>query len=358
MPTMSTDTRGSTRASSMTDLPRYRSAYRSPRSRACLGTSFGEGNLLYGVAILEVSEAGTEIGQPGEVDGLCDDDGVGGAAAAVSGEIERGGGEVERAFETERAATGDGVGLARRDRSVLEEEDRLHGSAGGGGEHSHGAAADRQGLVRIAGAPGVVEGDSSPVDGAATAHREAASVEDVEAGQERHAGVATTDVDATTVDARRENPRDAVDVQVGVIAPRELRSRSPSERVRLGRDTCLRRRGETTTHGVPRDRDRSGGHLAASAAHQRAAVARIDDDAAGGVHGSAAGRVERMGGRRVQGIDTVGRVLRTGDRTGAHRRALETEDAHEYRGPGLADDGLHERVIACIEAAAGRVIDS
>src|SRR2546426_5200480 len=127
-------------------------------SRACLGTSFGEGSLLDGVAVLEVAEAGTETAQPGEVDGLCDDDRVGGAAAAVSGEIERGGGEVECAFETERAATGDGVGLTRRDRSVLEEEDRLHGSAGGGGEHSHGAAADRQGLGRIVCAPGVCAG--------------------------------------------------------------------------------------------------------------------------------------------------------------------------------------------------------
>src|SRR6266436_5457168 len=263
MPTKSTNTTARARAPCLT-CPGTARCIGRRGSRACLGTSFGEGNLLYGVAVLEVSEAGTEIAQPGEVDGLCDDDGVGGAATAVSGEIERGGGEVECAFEAECAATGDGVGLARRDRSVLEEEDRLHGSAGGGGEHAHGAAADRQGLVRIVGAPGVVEGNATPVDGAATAHREAASVEDVETGQERHGGVAATDVDATTVDARREKPRDAVDVQVGVIAPRELRSRSPGERVRLGRDTRLRRRGETTTHGVPRDRDRVGGQVTAN----------------------------------------------------------------------------------------------
>src|SRR5438552_13553814 len=87
------------------------------RGRSCRRgrTSVGERNLLDGVAVLQVAEAGAEIAQPGEVDRLCDDDRVGGAAAAVSGEIEGGCGEVECAFETECAATGDGVGLTRRE---------------------------------------------------------------------------------------------------------------------------------------------------------------------------------------------------------------------------------------------------
>src|SRR5207245_1080469 len=100
------------------------------------------------------------------------------------GEIEGRGREVERPFESESTAAGDGVGLTRRDRSVLEEEDPFHGAAGGGGERARRPAADPDGLVREVAAPRVVERDPGAHHGAAAALRQGPSVQDVEAGHE------------------------------------------------------------------------------------------------------------------------------------------------------------------------------
>src|SRR5436309_5989637 len=177
MPMKSTSESGSTSASSVTDTPRHRSAYRPPRVMRLPRTSFSEGHLLDGAAVREVGAAGAETARPGEADGRCDEDAAAGAAAAASGEGEGGGREIDRPFKAEGAATRNGVGRARRDRSVLEEEHRLHRSARGGGERSAGAAADRHRLVRVGAAPGVVEGDVGAADGPASPHAEAASVE-------------------------------------------------------------------------------------------------------------------------------------------------------------------------------------
>src|SRR5882724_1589340 len=137
MPMKSTSESGSTSASSVTDTPRHRSADRSPRVMRLPRTSFGERDLLDGAAVREVGAAGAEAARPGEADGRCDEDAAAGAAAAASGEGEGGGREVDRPIEAEGAATGNGVGRARRDRSVLEEEHPLHRSARGGGERSY-----------------------------------------------------------------------------------------------------------------------------------------------------------------------------------------------------------------------------
>ena len=95
----------------------------------------------------------------------------------------------------------------------------------------------------------------------------------------------------------------------------------------------------------------------AAAFVQRVAVVRIVDDPAVGVDVGAPVQIDRLGGRWVQGIDTVPRILDARNRPRAHSRALEPEDTHEYRRAGLGDDGLHERVITRIEAAEGRMID-
>src|SRR5206468_1771856 len=108
-------------------------------------TSFSEGNPRDRVAVLEAPVIGIEPARPGEGDQRCDEDRVVRVAAAVSGEVEGGGQEVDRAREIEGTAPGNGVRLARPDPSILEEEHRLHGSARGGGERSDGAAADRHG---------------------------------------------------------------------------------------------------------------------------------------------------------------------------------------------------------------------
>src|SRR5438477_3557824 len=358
MPMKSTSESGSTSASSVTDTPRHRSAYRSPRVMRLPRTSFGERDLLDGAAVREVGAAGAETARPGEADGRCDEDAAAGAAAAASGEREGGGREIDRPFEAEGAATRNGVGRARRDRSVLEEEHPLHRSARGGGERSAGAAADGHWLVPVGAASGVVEGDPRAAYRAAPAHAEAAPVEDVGARHEGHAGGSTTDGDAVAVDARSENGGGvATDALVDVIATPDRGGCPSGERVRLWRNPRRRRRGVAATRGVPGDGDRGGGHAGASAAVHRAVAARVDDDAARGVYGSAAGRVERVVGRRVQRIDAVGRIQRAGDRARAHRRTIEAEDSHEDRGTGLRDDGFHEPVVAGIEAAAGRVID-
>src|SRR5207247_4378658 len=89
---------------------------------------------------------------------------------------------------------------------------------------------------------------------------------------------------------------------------------------------------------------------------QTCALPIFDDPARRG-YGSAAVHVERTGGRRVQGVDTVGAGLRAGDRERAHGRALEAENAHEQCGPRLADDGLDEPGIARVVAAVRRVLD-
>src|SRR2546430_16368903 len=93
MPMKSTSESGSTSASSVTDTPRHRSAYRSPRVMRLPRTSFGERDLLDGAAVREVGAAGAETARPGEADGRCDEDAAAGAAAAASGEGEGGGGE-------------------------------------------------------------------------------------------------------------------------------------------------------------------------------------------------------------------------------------------------------------------------
>src|SRR5438046_154772 len=289
MPMKSTNESGSTSASSVTAKPRRRSRYRSPWVMRLPRTSFGECDLLDGAAVREVGAGGGETARPGEADGRCDEDAAAGAAAAASGEGEGGGREVDRPFEAEGAATGDGVGRARRDRSVLEEEHPLHRSARGGGERSHGAAADGHGLVPVGAASGVVEGDARAVDRATPAHAEAASVEDVGARHERHVGAAATDGYPVAVDAGGENGGGAADARADVIATPDRGSCPAGERARLRRNARRRRRRVAATRGVPGDGDRGGGHAGASAAVHRAAAARIDDDAAGGVHGSAAG---------------------------------------------------------------------
>src|SRR5438876_7753413 len=219
MPMKSTNESGSTSASSVTAKPRRRSRYRSPWVMRLPRTSFGECDLLDGAAVREVGAGGAETARPGEADGRCDEDAAADAAAAASGEGEGGGREVDRPVEAEGAATGNGVSQARRDRSVLEEEHPLHRSARGGGERSAGAAADGHRLVRVGAASGVVEGDAGAVDGPASAHAEAASVEDVGARHEGHAGGSTTDGDAVAVDARSENGGGvATDALVDVIA--------------------------------------------------------------------------------------------------------------------------------------------
>src|SRR5438876_10178428 len=256
MPMKSTSESGSTSASSVTDTPRHRSPYRSPRVMPLPRTSFGEGNLLDGAAVREVGAGGAETARPGEADGRCDEDAAADAAAAASGEGEGGGREVDRPFEAEGAATGNGVGRARRDRSVLEEEHPLHRSARGGGERSAGAAADGHWLVPVGAASGVVEGDPRAVDGPASAHAEAAPVEDVGARHEDHVGAAATDGYAVAVDARGENGGGAADALVDVIATSDRGSCPASERVRLWRNARRRRRRVAATRGIPGDRDR------------------------------------------------------------------------------------------------------
>src|SRR5213078_4392285 len=109
MPMKSTSKRGSSTASSMNDAPRRRSACGRRGARAFPQPSFAEGDLHDGVTVLEATVIGIETARPGEGEGRCDDDGVGGVAAAVAGEVERRGREVERALEAEGAAPGNGV---------------------------------------------------------------------------------------------------------------------------------------------------------------------------------------------------------------------------------------------------------
>src|SRR5207247_10125299 len=133
MPMKSTSESGSTSASSVTDTPRHRSAYRSPRVMRLPRTSFGERDLLDGAAVREVGAAGAEGARPGEADGRCDEDAAADAVAAASGEGEGGGGEIDRPFEAEGAGTGNRVRRAPCVRSVLEAEHGLHRYAGAGG---------------------------------------------------------------------------------------------------------------------------------------------------------------------------------------------------------------------------------
>src|SRR5437867_4290572 len=293
MPMKSTNESGSTSASSVTAKPRRRSRYRSPWVMRLPRTSFGECDLLDGAAVREVGAGGGETARPGEADGRCDQDAAAGAAAAASGEGEGGGREVDRPFEAEGAATGNGIGRARRDRSVLEEEHPLHRSARGGGERSAGAAADGHRLVPVAAASGVVEGDPRAAYRAAPAHAEAAPVEDVGARHEGHVGAAATDGYAVAVDARGENGGGAADALADVVAPPDRGGCAASERVRPWRNPRRRRRRGAATHGIPGDRDRGRAHAGASAAVPRAAAARLDADAEGAVHATAAARVDR-----------------------------------------------------------------
>src|SRR5207249_6962864 len=212
---------------------------------------------------------------------------------------------------------------------------------------------DRHGLVFVGprSRSGVVEGDAGAIDAAAV-HGEATSVDDVGAGLEGHVGGApgpTLTVNGeTAVDPGVESVcADAVDAGIGVVArQRERGSGEPGERVRLPRNTGLRRRGEAGTRHAPGDGDRGRARDAGAAAFvQRVAVVRIVNDPAVGVDVGAPVQVDRFGGRWVQRIDTVPRILDARDRPRAHHRALEAEDAHEYRRAGLGDDGLHERVI-------------
>src|SRR5439155_23995335 len=74
----------------------------------------------------------------------------------------------------------------RGDRPVLEEEHGLHRAARGGGEKAEGSAGDTHGPVAVVAARGVVEGHARALDRAGPAHREPASVEEVDPGLERH----------------------------------------------------------------------------------------------------------------------------------------------------------------------------
>src|SRR5438876_5725911 len=248
------------------------------------------------------------------------------------------------------------------------------------GERALHGASDRHGSV-FGGSrsrSGVVEGDAGAVETTAV-HVEAASVKDVGAGPEGHVGAApgrTLNVDAAAVNPGREGVRTAVvDLATGIAATsvvdgaidrvtgqREPRSGHPGERIRLPRNIALRRRGEagTVPPRGPGDSDRCGGHAGASAVVQRVVVARIAGDPAVGVYGKAAVHVDRLGDGWVLREDTEVRTLDPRNRSRAHRRALETEDGHEYRGAGLGNDGFHEVVLVRpvrIEAADRRVMD-
>src|SRR5437773_6486696 len=204
------------------------------------GTSFGEGDRLDRRRVGETREVVAQAAVACELDAVGDEDGVGGGAAgggAASRENEGSGREVERPLEDEVAATGHGVLLSRADRAILKEEHRLHGSARGGVERSHGATADRNRLVWTAGARSVVEGDAGAVY-RASGHVETASVEDVDTGRERHLGADASNTYAVAVHTGRENLRAAVDLAIVVIARcrADLCIGSTAERVRLGRE--------------------------------------------------------------------------------------------------------------------------
>src|SRR5262249_36474108 len=120
--------------------------------------------------------------------------------------------EVECPLESEGTATVDGVVPVRAapaDCPISEEEYRLHGSARGSRERSRRATADVHGPRRVARGRGVEESDAGTVD-RAPGYLEAASVEDVDPGRERHLG-GPIDAYAVAVDARLENPRTAAD---------------------------------------------------------------------------------------------------------------------------------------------------
>src|SRR3989454_583119 len=190
--------------------------------------SFCEGDPLDGVAVLKAAEIGTESRVTADGDGPCDEDGVVGGDLTASGEREIRGREVERSGEVEVAATRNDVcALARLrdDRPVLEEEDSLRRSARGGVEEAEGATGEIHGPVGVLALRGVVEGHARALDRAVSAHRQPASVEDVDARLERHRRAAA-DTYAVAVGAGVESHHSAADIHGGgrsKIAARELR---------------------------------------------------------------------------------------------------------------------------------------
>src|SRR5206468_11850688 len=96
----------------------------------------------------------------------------------------------------------------------------------------------------------------------ASAYVETASVEDVDAGRERHLGVDATNSCAVAVHTGRENLRAAIDVEIVVIARcrRERGSGSPGERILPRRSIPGRRRGHAATHHAAGHGDRYGAY--------------------------------------------------------------------------------------------------
>src|SRR5439155_273347 len=108
------------------------------------GSSFVESDRLDRRRVGETREVVAQAAVACELDGVGDEDGVGGGATgggAASRENEGSGREVERPLEDEVAAAGHRVLLSRADRAILKEEHRLQGSARRHVERSHGATA-------------------------------------------------------------------------------------------------------------------------------------------------------------------------------------------------------------------------
>src|SRR5947208_4677517 len=325
--------------------------------------SFGEGDLLDQATAFETAEICTESRIAADGDGRCDQDGVVGGELTASGESEIRGREVERSLEVEAAATRNDVRTLARfrgDRPVLEEEHSLHRSARGGGEKAEGATGDTHGPIAVAGARGVVESHARALDRALSAHRQPASVEDVDAGLERHHGAAG-DGYAAAVDAGVES-RPAVYLHGGAgrskVAARELRSCALGERVRLRRNAGPAPewvRAVAGTAVAPGDGDRCAEDRPGPGV-QRAGGARVHDDAARGAQRAAASVSGETRSSRAQGVDAARRILEAGDRARAHPRALEAEHAHEYRWAALGDNRLDVLGVARVVAADGRVV--
>src|SRR5437762_513535 len=195
------------------------------------GTSFGERDVLDRTPARETREVVGQGSAARKLDGVGDEDDIAAGGVVVSRESKVRGREVQRSLETEGAATVDGVVSGRaagRDRPILEEEHRLHGSARGGRERSRGTV-DVDAPICVARGRGVVERDAGAVyrgsASASSVYLEAASVDDVDAGSERHVGAAS-DLYAITVDAGPESRRAAGDTRwrvaptltVGVVA--------------------------------------------------------------------------------------------------------------------------------------------
>src|SRR5947207_15775280 len=99
------------------------------------GTSFGEGDRLDRRRVGETREVVAQAAVARELDGVGDEDGVGGGAAgggAASRENKGRGREVERPLADEVAAAADGALLRRANRAILKAEHGLHRSARGG----------------------------------------------------------------------------------------------------------------------------------------------------------------------------------------------------------------------------------